>query len=186
MNCSDEMRNRDEACIALPPLVFEDSEKDVGLVFTYYNSPSLFPLADKNNSNSSTVVGTSVIGAIVGGGNRTGNVTIILPFLLSVRMCYVKNVIRMCVYLYSRLHTTVQQLLVSAGISLETVFNFGILNALLYRIFLAGGRGNWTTKGCTVNSDLCSNIVSCTCDHLTNFGALVVYSCYNYISCVIL
>ena len=93
------MRNRDEACIALPPLVFEDSEKDVGLVFTYYNSPSLFPLADKNNSNSSTVVGTSVIGAIVGGGNHTGNVTIILPFLLSVRMCYVYYVLRICVFI---------------------------------------------------------------------------------------
>ncbi len=91
MNCSDEMRNRDEACITLPPLVFEDSEKDIGLVFTYYDSPSLFPLANKNNPNSSTVVGTSVIGAIAGRGNvmnDTGNVTIILPFILSVRMCY--------------------------------------------------------------------------------------------------
>ncbi len=105
-------------------------------------------------------------------------------YILRICLFIQYYVLRICV-LYSRLHTTVQQLLVSAGISLETVFNFGILNALFYTIFLAGGRGNWTTKGCTVNSDLCSNIVSCTCDHLTNFGALVVYSCYNYISCVI-
>ena len=35
--------------------------------------------------------------------------------------------------------------------------------------------GNWTTKGCMLMSvDNKDGVVTCQCDHLTNFGVLVV------------
>ena len=36
-----------------------------------------------------------------------------------------------------------------------------------------GGRGNWTTDGCEL-SEANGTIVTCRCNHLTNFGCLVV------------
>ena len=40
-------------------------------------------------------------------------------------------------------------------------------------MFTLGGRGNWTTNGCEV-ARIDGNIVICHCNHLTNFGVLVV------------
>ena len=37
----------------------------------------------------------------------------------------------------------------------------------------SGGEGNWTTEGCRL-ADETNGIISCECDHLTNFGVLVV------------
>ena len=36
-----------------------------------------------------------------------------------------------------------------------------------------GGRGNWTTDGCAF-IEIDGNVVTCRCNHLTNFGVLVV------------
>ena len=45
------------------------------------------------------------------------------------------------------------------------------------------GAGNWSTEGCrTIIVDSTSDLVMCECDHLTNFGCLVVSFitlCYN-------
>ena len=41
----------------------------------------------------------------------------------------------------------------------------------------ANGSGNWSEKGCTLvvsKDDKGSEIVLCRCNHLTNFGVLVV------------
>ena len=38
---------------------------------------------------------------------------------------------------------------------------------------LLGGAGNWTADGCRLAENT-NGIVSCECDHLTNFGVLVV------------
>lgn len=56
--------------ISLPPTLFDQvfdpvSNEDVGLAFTFYESANLFPLA--NGTNSLSVIGSSVIGAIVAG-----------------------------------------------------------------------------------------------------------------------
>ena len=40
-------------------------------------------------------------------------------------------------------------------------------------IIYIGGDGNWTTDGCR-SVGVTNRIVSCECDHLTNFGVLVV------------
>ena len=40
---------------------------------------------------------------------------------------------------------------------------------------LAGGRGNWTTDGCELTGNE-NGVITCACDHLTNFAILVVCS----------
>ena len=57
------------------------SEGEVGIFFSYYNTPILFPLAVENDTNSSDVVDSAVIGASVAGAelrNLTNNITIVL------------------------------------------------------------------------------------------------------------
>ena len=39
---------------------------------------------------------------------------------------------------------------------------------------IAGGRGNWTDRGCVTEFTRNSFTVVCRCSHLTNFAALVV------------
>ncbi len=45
-----------------------------------------------------------------------------------------------------------------------------------------GGIGNWTTVGCnTIDFNDTTGLVTCECDHLTNFGVLVVsHKCRTY------
>ena len=73
--------------ISLPPTLFDQvfdpaSNEDVGLAFTFYESSNLFPLA--NGTGRLTVIGTSVIGAIVAGKpvlDLIDPVVIVLPLL---------------------------------------------------------------------------------------------------------
>ena len=37
----------------------------------------------------------------------------------------------------------------------------------------SGGKGNWSSNGCTTVDDG-SGVIKCNCTHLTNFGLLVV------------
>ena len=58
-----------------------ESEGEVGIFFSYYTTPILFPLAVENDTNSSDVVDSAVIGASVVGEplhNLTNNITIVL------------------------------------------------------------------------------------------------------------
>lgn len=50
---------------------------------------------------------------------------------------------------------------------------------LIINIDLADGAGNWTSEGCTVDGNA-DGVVSCACNHLTNFGILVVSSKLNF------
>ena len=45
---------------------------------------------------------------------------------------------------------------------------------LMFVSNIIGGIGNWTNRGCTTIVDSVSGIIQCTCNHLTNFAALVV------------
>ena len=38
------------------------------------------------------------------------------------------------------------------------------------------GRGNWTSKGCSNQTDGSGGNVTCSCNHLTNFAVLMVSS----------
>ena len=77
----DEAGTEGVSSIQLPTSTLDDTDirEDVGLVFTYYDTASLFPL---DIDNSTTVVASSIIGAIVGSkmvANLEENVTILLP-----------------------------------------------------------------------------------------------------------
>ena len=52
----------------------------------------------------------------------------------------------------------------------------------VYSSHCKGGEGNWTQDGCTLAGEE-DGVVSCECNHLTNFGVLVVsmsYTCTEY------
>ena len=58
-----------------------ESGGEVGIFFSYYTTPILFPLAVGNDTNSSDVVDSAVIGASVAGTelrDLNNNVTIVL------------------------------------------------------------------------------------------------------------
>ena len=42
-------------------------------------------------------------------------------------------------------------------------------------IYFAGGFGGWSTRGCFLREESDTN-ATCECDHLTNFGILLVHS----------
>ena len=77
------------ASISLPPSLFEElgNATEVGVGFTFYETAALFPLPEGSPSN--LTIGSSVIGALVGGqsfSNLHDPVTILLRLTLPV--CY--------------------------------------------------------------------------------------------------
>ena len=91
---NDAAESENVVSISLPPSLFElasDDDSDVGLAFTFYESPNLFPLANGTRS-SGVVVGSSVIGALVAGKTEVVDleepVRITLILLQDVRSDY--------------------------------------------------------------------------------------------------
>ena len=83
MNMEDETRiTNNTITIPGPALnIPGQSGGEVGIFFSYYTTPILFPLAVENDTNSSDVVDSAVIGASVVGvklRNLTNNITIVL------------------------------------------------------------------------------------------------------------
>ena len=77
-----------DASISLPPSLFAElgNATEVGVGFTFYETAALFPLPEGSPSN--LTVGSSVIGALVGGqsfSNLRDPVTIFLRLTLPVR-----------------------------------------------------------------------------------------------------
>ena len=83
MNMKTKSRITDNT-ITIPGPVLNisgESGGEVGIFFSYYTTPILFPLAVENDTNSSDVVDSAVIGASVAGTelrNLNNNVTIVL------------------------------------------------------------------------------------------------------------
>ena len=83
MNMEAETRITNNT-ISIPGPVLDfsgQSEGEVGIFFSYYTTPILFPLAVENDTNSSDVVDSAVIGASVAGTelhSLNTNVTIVL------------------------------------------------------------------------------------------------------------
>ena len=76
-----------DASISLPPSLFAELENatEVGVGFTFYETAALFPLPEGSPSN--LTIGSSVIGALVGGqsfSNLRDPVTIFLRLTLPV------------------------------------------------------------------------------------------------------
>ena len=83
MNMKTKSRITDNT-ITIPGPVLNisgESGGEVGIFFSYYTTPILFPLAVGNDTNSSDVVDSAVIGASVAGTelhDLNNNITIVL------------------------------------------------------------------------------------------------------------
>ena len=78
-----------DASISLPPSLFAElrNTTEIGIGFTFYRTAALFPLPEGSPSN--LTIGSSVIGALVGGqsiSNLNESVTIFLRLTQPVRM----------------------------------------------------------------------------------------------------
>lgn len=62
-------------------------------------------------------------------------------------------------------------------LQLEVIFYFILVAypniSIDWVIYCIGGYGGWSREGCKLVSDI-NGLSSCECDHLTNFGVLVV------------
>ena len=103
-----------DASISLPPSLFAElrNTTEIGIGFTFYRTAALFPLPEGSPSN--LTIGSSVIGALVGGqsiSNLNEPVTIFLRLTQPVRMdmpvisCINTNHFA-CIYLLSTLMYT--------------------------------------------------------------------------------
>lgn len=94
----DTLPEDQDASISLPSSLFAELQTttDVGLGFTFYRTAALFPLPEDSPSN--LTIGSSVIGALVGGqsiSNLSQPVTIFLrltqPVCVYICMCLFLN-----------------------------------------------------------------------------------------------
>ena len=99
----DTLPEDQDASISLPPSLFAElrTTTDVGLGFTFYRTAALFPLPEDSPSN--LTIGSSVIGALVGGqsiSDLSEPVTIFLRLTQPVCVYICK-----CLFLYTALHS---------------------------------------------------------------------------------
>ena len=91
-----------DAAISLPPSLFAELDllntTEVGIGFTFYETAALFPLAEGSPSN--LTVGSSVVGALVGGQSFSGLQVPVTIFLqLTSQVCVVLIIIQIFVVL---------------------------------------------------------------------------------------
>ena len=67
------------------------------------------------------------------------------------------------------------------GACMQTM-SFGSERCVSWDFEANGGEGDWTTEGCETIG-LVDRVVTCQCDHLTNFAILVV-SNYSALQCL--
>ena len=60
-------------------------------------------------------------------------------------------------------------------------FNFPLsIHFPFFSSLLSDGTGNWSTNGCTMTSyNQTTDVITCECDHLTNFAFLVVKNTWS-------
>ena len=143
------------------------SKDDIILSFILYNRSTLFPVCDVS---SDTVIGSTVIGASVGGVPDgtilPDNVTI--NFTITQEVCIV---ILLDLVSLNFLECHQPPLCILGLLCRRSVL--GIDSMIYFAVLYKGGRGDWTVAGCTTYVVNIS-YVSCVCNHLTSFACLVV------------
>ena len=163
----------DLATISLPASISNvTAADDINLAFTLYTQSTLFPIRD---SIPDTVVGSSVISAsvdgIADGTTLSDNVTVNLRIVVEVSSIEYCDMIMIIFYRMPQIFD------VFIGILLQQVDNY--YYSINFLNFI-DGRGNWSIDGCTTTVDPDTNdIVTCSCNHLTNFACLVVRGSNN-------
>jgi hypothetical protein len=158
----DQLPSEQDAAISLPASLFQTitDREDVGISFALYNSSTLFPVDGGRNRNAlrRREVGSRVLAATVGPGlnfqNLTENITIVLRQITN----YVSIMISK--FDFDTIYT---QFTVPGSEAVCVSWNFTLQD--------------WTTEGCITNNVGENGIVTCSCNHLTNFAILVV--CYG-------
>lgn len=177
--------------INLPPSLFGSlMSPNVGVFFTFYATPIFFPLAE--GTRSDIIIGTPVIGATVANvmfRDLEENVTVVFQLQNTVSNTYIDHCnlnlftsITMPLLCSCRLWRQdvfhgMKVLQVRSNLKSQWLFllSLGRKNHALYCLY-TDGMGNWTTEGCVASgggSDS-AGIVTCSCNHLTNFAVQVV------------
>eukprot|EP00731_Ephydatia_muelleri_P035718 Em0151g10a len=156
--------------------------KQAGTFFIFYNTSVLFPLA--TNSSNITVHDGVGIGVF-----NTTNVTIgsavISATIVGVNTSVLAAPVEVTLPLFP-----VPSLGGSEATNLSAIGQWGVhscnnasacqvpncrcfnVTCVFWDFALNGGKGNWSSNGCTTVDDG-SGVIKCLCTHLTNFGLLV-------------
>ena len=163
---SDDISQNLNAVLSLPQAILtniQNRRNELSIAFTVYNSPTLFPVRNtpQDMTVASTVVGSQVVSVQVGGIADGTRLTNPVTFQLRLTNLNTTEVIahRRCVFWDFKAASKS-----SSALSMKKNCNF-----------LLDGNGDWNISGCTLTTfDESTNVVSCECDHLTNFACLVV------------
>eukprot|EP00731_Ephydatia_muelleri_P031794 Em0023g301a len=178
--------------IRLPGAIYNNTDANqVGTFFTFYNTSVLFPLA--TNSSNITVHDGIGIGVF-----NTTNVTIgsavISATIIGVNTSVLAAPVEVTLPLFpvpslgsneaTNLSTTGQWGNHSCSKSQCQVPSCRCFNAtcVFWDFSQNGGKGNWSSKGCTTVDDG-SGVIKCLCTHLTSFGVLMDINARIYHTC---
>eukprot|EP00731_Ephydatia_muelleri_P031789 Em0023g296a len=178
--------------IRLPGAIYNNTDANqVGTFFTFYNTSVLFPLA--TNSSNITVHDGIGIGVF-----NTTNVTIgsavISATIIGVNTSALAAPVEVTLPLFpvpslgsneaTNLSTTGQWGNHSCSKSQCQVPSCRCFNAtcVFWDFSQNGGKGNWSSKGCTTVDDG-SGVIKCLCTHLTSFGVLMDINARIYHTC---
>ena len=89
--------------IAIPGSALNISGEQVGIFFSYYTTPILFPLAVANDTNTSDIVDSAVIGATVVAGERQDLLNLRDPVVIKLQSTRIQQKLVSCALLESKL-----------------------------------------------------------------------------------
>ena len=89
--------------IAIPGSALNISGDQVGIFFSYYTTPILFPLAVANDSNTSDIVDSAVIGATVAVGEGQDLLNLRDPVVIKLQSTRIQQKLVSCALLESKL-----------------------------------------------------------------------------------
>jgi len=89
--------------IAIPGSALNISGDQVGIFFSYYTTPILFPLAVENDSNTSDIVDSAVIGATVAVGEGQDLLNLRDPVVIKLQSTRIQQKLVSCALLESKL-----------------------------------------------------------------------------------
>jgi len=89
--------------IAIPGSALNVSGDQVGIFFSYYTTPILFPLAVENDSNTSDIVDSAVIGATVAVGEGQDLLNLRDPVVIKLQSTRIQQKLVSCALLESKL-----------------------------------------------------------------------------------
>lgn len=156
--------------MTIPQSIFDSVTvgAQITVLFTLYNSALLFP----DDTDSSLRVNTSVIGATIDGVNTdslTDNVTITFQLERNVSFCS-EGMLTCLICELSLLSSSPTR---ANAFFMTVSIYFLQFDFYEFCILPLVSMGGWSTEGCTtiVNP---TGIVTCLCDHLTNFALQIV------------